>query len=114
MNLLEEVVEVDEVVDVDLDEVVDVGLVGTLPMMRTHFLPLELLTIRVLLKKEMLGSLLKGGVMVDQEVRTVVGDAEVSAMVKLVKAKKDALEEHLIVAVGRVEGDATIDNDFFV
>ncbi|XP_028223763.1 uncharacterized protein LOC114405410 [Glycine soja] len=87
----------------DLDEVGDVvvGLVATLPMTRTHSLPVELLIIRFLLK-EMLGSLLKDVVMVDHEVLTVVVVVvmEVSAMVKLVKLKKDDLGEHLIVAVG--------------
>lgn len=112
MNLFVEVVEVDEVLDVGLDVVV--GLVGTLPMMRTHFLLLELLTIRVLLKKEMVGGLLKDVVMVDHEVLIAAGAVEVSVMVKLLKVKKDALEEHMIVVVGRVEGDATIDNDSFV
>lgn len=108
MSLFVEAVEVDEVVDVDLDVVV--GLVGTLPMMRIRFLALELLTIQVLLKKEMLGSLLKDVGTVDHEVLIVVGAVEVLAMVKVVKVKKDALEEHLIVAVGRAEGDVTIDN----
>jgi len=93
-----EAVEVDEVGDVDLDVVV--GLVVTPRMMRTHSLPAELLIIRVLLKKEMLGSLLKDAVMVDHEFLTVVVVVEVSAMVKLVKVKTDDLEEHLIVAVG--------------
>jgi len=99
MSLFVEAVEVDEVGDVDLDVVV--GLVVTLPMTRTHSLPAELLIIRFLLK-EMLGSLLKDAVMVDHEVLTVVVVVvvEVSAMVKLVKLKKDDLEEHLIVAVG--------------
>jgi len=83
---------------VDLDVVV--GLVVTPRMMRTHSLPAELLIIRVLLKKEMLGSLLKDAVMVDHEFLTVVVVVEVSAMVKLVKVKTDDLEEHLIVAVG--------------
>ncbi|KAL5133401.1 Chaperone protein dnaJ 16 [Glycine soja] len=91
----------------DLDEVGDVvvGLVATLPMTRTHSLPVELLIIRFLLK-EMLGSLLKDVVMVDHEVLTVVVVVvmEVSAMVKLVKLKKDDLGEHLIVAVGLDEG----------
>lgn len=108
MSLFVEAVEVDEVVDVGLDVVV--GLVGTLPMMRIRFLALELLTIQVLLKKEMLGSLLKDVGTVDHEVLIVVGAVEVLAMVKVVKVKKDALEEHLIVAVGRAEGDVTIDN----
>lgn len=101
MSLFVEAVEVDEVVDVGLDVVV--GLVGTLPMMRIRFLALELLTIQVLLKKEMLGSLLKDVGTVDHEVLIVVGAVEVLAMVKVVKVKKDALEEHLIVAVGRAE-----------
>ncbi|RZC19318.1 hypothetical protein D0Y65_006224, partial [Glycine soja] len=99
----------------DLDEVGDVvvGLVATLPMTRTHSLPVELLIIRFLLK-EMLGSLLKDVVMVDHEVLTVVVVVvmEVSAMVKLVKLKKDDLGEHLIVAVGLDEGDVIFDEQF--
>ncbi|KAH1059875.1 hypothetical protein GYH30_003725 [Glycine max] len=91
--------DLDEVGDVDLDVVV--GLVATLPMTRTHSLPAEILIIRFLLR-EMLGSLLKGVVMVDHEVLTVVVVVivEVSAMVKLVKLKKDNLREHLIVVMG--------------
>ncbi|KHN30005.1 hypothetical protein glysoja_014823 [Glycine soja] len=91
--------DLDEVGDVDLDVVV--GLVATLPMTRTHSLPAEILIIRFLLR-EMLGSLLKGVVMVDYEVLTVVVVVivEVSAMVKLVKLKKDNLREHLIVVMG--------------
>lgn len=96
----------DEVLDVDMDVVV--GLVATLRMMRTHFLPLEPHIIRVLLK-EMLVSLLKDEVMVHQEVHTEVGVVEVSTTVKLVKVKKDDLGEHLIVAVGLEEGDVIID-----
>jgi len=99
----------------DLDEVGDVvvGLVATLPMTRTHSLPVELLIIRFLWK-EMLGSLLKDVVMVDHEVLTVVVVVvmEVSAMVKLVKLKKDDLGEHLIVAVGLDEGDVIFDEQF--
>lgn len=110
MNHLVEVEEEAEVVDVDMDVVV--VLVVTLPVTRIHSLPLEPLIVKVLLMKEMLGGLQKDVAMVDHEVPiVVVVNAEVSAMVKLVK--KEDLEGHSSAGVALAEGDVIANVDFY-
>lgn len=92
-------VEVDEEVGVDMDVVVVAAVFTvTLPMMKIHLLLLELLLVKVLLKKGKMGSPQKDVVMVDHVVLTEVVVIMASTMEKMVK--RDVHEECLNAAVG--------------
>lgn len=100
MRLLMEVVEGGVEADVDMVVVVVVVVsTVTLPMMRTHSLPL---LVKVLLKEKP-GSPQKSLVMVGLVVLIVVVAAEVSTMEKMVKM--GAHEEYLNAAVGLDTGE---------
>lgn len=102
-------VEVEMEVDVDMAVavVVVVDLIVTLPT-RTHSAPVEFPLLKVPLRKESLGGLLKGVAMVDLVVLTVVVvvvAVVVSVMEKLVMGMGNALEGHMNAVVGLGAGE---------
>jgi len=111
---VEEVVEVEVEVEVELEVDVDmavdvvvvvVDLIVTLLTTRTHSAPVEFLLLKVPLRKEILGRLVKGVAMVDLVVLTVVVAVVVSVMEKLVMGMGNALEGHMNAVVGLGAGE---------